>query len=239
VIKVGCTSYPIAQKTYQAQLPVIELDALFESTPLEKTLVRWREEAPKDFEFVVAASHHITHPSKPGHLMARHSGADFRHRRVGYFQDTPEVKNTFARTLKIADVLRSKLILFTVPHSFAPHADNIGRIQKFFQKAPQDQLQMVWEAPPTWPQHLVEQLCKTLRLIPALNPFKAKPAFPAAIRYYRVGDLKRTRGIHSFTPNELKDLKRMCDMNLCYVIFNNGPTAFKDATHFSRLVKYG
>lgn len=223
MIKIGCSGFPVGRKTYTAKFKLVELSALFERAPKDTTVQNWRDDTPKDFEFVVCASKVITHPSK---TTTRH----------GYFQDTPQTQHAYSQSLKQAKTLDARLILFAMPAHLTPHPDLVGRLQKFFRKNIQDGVLCLWETPASWPVTLVEQISQSLRIAPVMNPLKTeKLSSKAPLRYFRLGDSQRTRGVHRFSENELKRVRALCDKPMNYVIFNNGPYAFEDAQRFASL----
>ncbi|MCB4755766.1 MAG: DUF72 domain-containing protein [Elusimicrobia bacterium] len=237
MIKIGCADFPVATARFQRKLPVVELDALFEKFPMTRTVEKWRAQAPPDFEFVVCASHHITHP---GRFLDQKNPSSRSHQirahRFGYFQDTPEVRRAFLKTRHIAELLSSRIVLFELPKSFAPHSDNIGHLQRFFKAAERGLLNFVWDPPASWPLHLTDQISKSLNLVQAFNPLRPGPKPAGSLRYYRLGDRERTRGNYRFSTDELEQIKRACDLPLSYVIFNSGPLAFQEAVRFSKLL---
>ena len=62
IVKVGCCGFPISKNKYYDEFGIVELQTTFYNIPREKTLLKWREEAPEDFEFIVKAFQGITHP---------------------------------------------------------------------------------------------------------------------------------------------------------------------------------
>ncbi len=143
------------------------------------------------------------------------------------------------QTLNQAHALEARIVLFSFRSAMGPQADNVGRLQKFFGgihargTAP---FFLAWDPPAAWPRSLIESVSKSLRLVPATNPLNRRMESPAPFRYFRLGDSKRTKGVHRFSDAELRDIKLACDKPLSYVVFNNGPYAFGDALRFASLV---
>ncbi len=232
-IKIGCSGFPVAQKRYQEKFPLVELNQLFKKTPLDRTVEKWRRTASKGFEFIVCASETITHHASSASLLSTKSMTHHHH--SGHFQDNAHVRQAFQKTIHMAETLASKVVIFKLPSNLTAHADNVGRLHQFFKAHPRHDKLFVWEPPHSWPHSLVEQLTTKLNLTPATNPLNARIKLNGPFRYFRLGNATQTKGIHQFTNWELDSIKKACDKPLCYVIFNNGPTAYEDALRFSKM----
>ena len=233
MIKVGCAGYPIGQQKYQDRFNMVEVTGLLDKFPRATTLEKWRYQAPKQFEFISVAPKDITHPEAKGksqHTMVR------LHHKVGYFQESAQVRKATQQMLATTECLKSKILLFTLPGTFLPSADNIGRMQRYFQWLPKKDFLVVWEPPLSWPHSLIGRVSHSLRISAAFNPLahKTLPAFP--VHYFRLGTPRKSKGLHKFTDMELRNIKRACTGKINYVIFNNGPTSFIDALTFTKLL---
>ncbi len=232
MIKIACADFPVGRKTYESVLKTVELDQLFDRFPKMETIEKWRNEAPPHFDFIVCAPRAITHPTKAS---AQHS-RDIKKSRMS-LDDSASSRQSYATTLKVAEALRARLVFFQSPPQFAPSPDNIKRMQTFFSK-PRGHIMFAWEYPVNWPIKLVDSLCESLRLLPVLNPLgTAKLSPDPRMRYFRLGANGRTSGAAGFTDVELKKIISLCDTPLCYVVFNNGPTAFKDAERMVKMLE--
>lgn len=232
MIKIACAGFPIGQQKYQSNFPTVELTPMFIRSPRLGTLEKWRKEAASDFEFIVCASKAITHPSK-------HNAQKSRHQMPisSAFQDSAIVRQALQFALTSAEILHSRLIYFKLNPHFAPTSDNVKSLQDFFRPLGKGHTLFAWEPPASWPYSLVESLSDSLRLMPVTNPLKknAKP-YDSPMRYFRLGTNGKTDGLQRFTDDDLKKVQAACDLPLCYVVFNNGPTAYEDATRFRNLV---
>ncbi len=230
MIKVACADFPVGRKTYESKLRTVELDQLFDKTPRPETILKWKNEAPDQFDFIVCASKLITHAPT-----ARAHSTRTRSLSTGSFADSAIVRQAYTNTLQIAEVLRARLVFFKLPSTFAPNADNIQRLQRFFSQK-RGHILFVWEPPISWPLNLIDELSETYRIMPVMNPLgKLKPTPNSPMRYYRLGGNGKTSGTGTISYEEMKKVKSLCDTPLCYVVFNNGPTAFEDAVKFSLL----
>ncbi len=232
MIKVACAGFPVGKKTYEAKLRTVELDAMFNKFPKPETLVKWRQEAPPHFDFIVCASKLITHATR---TRAQNSKTGIS--AMTAFQDSAIARQAYQKTLQAAETLKSRLILFQLPGTFTPNPDNIKRVQTFFSKPNRGHVLFAWEPPATWPVKLVDDLSEAYRLMPVMNPLgPLKPTPNAPMRYYRLGARGKTSGNGPIPLADLKKVQSLCDTPLCYVIFNNGPTSFEEAAQFASTV---
>lgn len=225
MIKIACADFPVGREKYEAVLKTVELDQLFSKTPKMETVEKWRREAPEHFDFIVCASRAITHPTK---TRAQHSRT-IKKNQLG-LEDNAVTRHAYATTLKVAETLRARLVLFELAAQFGPTPDNIRRVQTFFSQR-RGHVLFAWEPPVTWPLKIVDRLSEAHRIMPVMNPLgPLKPTPDSPMRYYRLGGTGRTSGAGELSDAELKKVISLCDTPLCYVVFNNGPTAFKDAS---------
>jgi len=231
MIKIACADFPVGRQTYESKLKTVELDQLFDRFPKMETIEKWRSEAPPHFDFIVCASKLITHATKTRAQQSRTV-----RKNLLSLDDNATSRQAYATTMKIAEILRARLVLFQLPPQFSPTPDNIGRVQAFFGK-PRGHVLFVWEHPLTWPPKLVDKLSEAHRIMPVINPLgKAAPTAQSPMRYYRLGGTGRTSGPGTLSDAELKKIITLCDTPLSYVVFNNGPTAFRDATRLAAMV---
>jgi len=94
LIKVGCCGYPTGMKKYQEVFSLVELNSTFYTYPKPQTVRKWREEAPRGFEFTVKAHQDISH----------------KHRLQLDFSREP-----FEKMKEICHTLRSEVLLIQTP----------------------------------------------------------------------------------------------------------------------------
>lgn len=226
-IKIACSGYPVGQKNYQSRLNAVELASMFDGLPRASTVERWKNEARSGFEFIACAPETITHPVKDGREPRAH--------RFGYFQDTAEVNAAARAAISLAETLGARTMLFRLPRTMGPNADQVDRLHKFFRRVDRRNLSFAWEAPANWPASLVASLSKALQLCAVTNPLARAPE-PGTMRYFRMGAGGKTSGLHRFSDEELARLKAACGRGYTYVVFNNGPYAFEDAVRFAATI---
>lgn len=224
MIKIACADFPVGRKTYEAKLKTVELDQLFDGFPKMETVEKWKREAPEYFDFIVCASKIITHATK-----TRAQNSRPAKKNLLPLEDSAASRQALATTLKVAEMLKARLVFFELPSQFSPSPDNIRRVQKFFSK-PRGHIMFAWQHPAHWPIKLVDDLSEEHRIMSVMNPLGvAKPTPNSPMRYYRLGANGRTSGNASLSDSDLKKIISLCDTPLCYVVFNNGPTSFQDA----------
>jgi len=220
-LKVGCCGFRWSQKKYYSNFSLVEIQHTFYNPPKDETLIRWRNEAPEHFEFTLKAWQRITHlGSSPTYKRLKELPDIELLEQCGNFQPTKVVSDAYKRTLKCAQILNAKLILFQCPAKFTPEDENIENMRTFFLsiKKPRE-IRFAWEPRGNWPEALVQELCSELDLIHAIDPFKNFPTTQGT-RYYRLHG--RGRGNQKFKPSELKELLQAVRRDEeTYVLFNN------------------
>jgi len=223
MIKIGCCGYPTSMKKYQENFHLVELNKTFYDYPEVSTVVKWRENAPKEFEFTVKAHQDISHKLK---LKAESTASTFGHMK------------------QICKLLEAKILLIQTPASFRPN--NLGDAEEFFEKMNRDDLILVWETRgPLWEQKAVYQrlgkVLETINVVHVTDPFKTMPAYTSTIVYFRLHGLGDRMYYYQYSNEELK---RLCGFaksfedegKEVYVLFNN-LTMFDDALRFRRYIE--
>jgi uncharacterized protein YecE (DUF72 family) len=233
MVKVGCCGFPINKKKYFKKFSLVELQSTFYEIPAKiETVKKWREEAPKDFEFTLKAFQVITHDSKsPTYKRLKRKFGDPEN--YGFFKHTKEVFEAWEMTREVAKALNSRIIVFQCPASFKPEKENIENFRNFFKKIKGKNFIFVWEPRGNWPENLIKGLCKELNLINCVDPFKQKPLF-GKINYFRLHGKPNYNLRYKYTNEDLKELLKFCDKKENYVLFNN-LNMFEDAQKFQKL----
>ena len=115
-VKVGCCGFSRGMKDYFSQFKLVEVQQTFYKMPKLDTAMKWRREAPADFEFTLKAWQLITHPStSPTYRKAGikvPSGAEGHY---GFFKPSDEVHEAWEETMRFAQALEAKVIVFQCP----------------------------------------------------------------------------------------------------------------------------
>jgi len=234
MVKVGCCGFAVARKKYYDNFEVVEIQKVFYQFPRLETILRWREEAPKGFEFTLKVPQLITHlPSSPTYRKLGYLIPDKEKANYGFFKPTDEVFEAWEKTQKIAQLLEAKIVIFQMPPSFLPTIENKWNMKNFFRKIKRRGLILVWEPRGDWEGKEIRSLCSQLGLVHCVDPFKAE-ALSGELVYFRLHGIGGYR--YRYTDRDLKKLKVKCEEKKeIYFMFNN-IYMFEDATRFKKMV---
>jgi uncharacterized protein YecE (DUF72 family) len=224
MIKVGCCGYPVATKRYYDCFNLVEINRTFYKFPKTTTVKKWREEAPKDFEFTVKANKVISHEYK---LDTRKS-----------------CLNGFEQMRTICEILKARILLIQTAATFTP--DRIHAAEGFFRKIPRDQLTLLWETRGrAWDDPKArKKLADTLRkvnVVHVTDPFKMLPTYTDEIAYFRLHGLGERMYYYQYSDEELRKLHQTMrsfeeEGKIVYVLFNN-LSMFDDALRFEHFLE--
>ena len=233
MVKVGCCGFAVARERYYENFEVLEIQKTFYQFPRLKTVLKWREEAPKGFEFTLKAPQLITHlPSSPTYRKLGYSIPEKEKANYGFFKPTDAVFEAWKKTLEIAQLLEAKIVIFQMPPSFQPTVENKRNMKKFFKKIKRQGLRLVWEPRVKWEGKDIKSLCSELGLIHCVDPFKAE-AIPGEFAYFRLHGMSGYR--YRYTDRDLRKLKVRCkEKKEIYCMFNN-IYMFEDASRFKKV----
>lgn len=239
MIRIGCVGFPVARERYFKEFGAVEIFQSFYQPPGEDTVKRWRAQAPKDFQFTLAAWQVITHPGDAATYSKMRRKVDPKDRRhYGHFKDTMQVREAWRETKRLADALDAKVILFATPPSFYPNSTTIRDMRRFFSEIDRGQRLLAWEARGGgWEAGLIGRLCKELKLIHAVNPLVRKPA-EGRFAYYRLAGTFKDRRVdrsHKHDPKQFEDLVEGLKGKEALVFFDNA-SKWSDAKKFRDVV---
>jgi uncharacterized protein YecE (DUF72 family) len=220
-VKVGCCGFRMAMAEYVTQFAVVEVQQTFYQPPQVKTLENWRAGAPADFEFTMKAWMLITHEARsPTYRRLKRELSEKEREECGSFRPTPIVREAWDMTLKCAEALSVRRLLFQCPASFKPTQENLKNMRAFFNKIERPPgLQLLWEPRGGWPDATVSELCRELDLAHVVDPFAARTVTPERT-YFRLHG--RTGFRYVYEDDELEELYAMLPKNeTSYVLFNN------------------
>ncbi|MCM8801213.1 MAG: DUF72 domain-containing protein [Candidatus Omnitrophica bacterium] len=231
MVKIGCCGFPVEKERYFKHFSVVEIQQTFYQLPEKETVLKWRRQAPADFEFTLKVWQLITHsPSSPTYKRSKIKLKD--EKKYGFFKPTEEVYLAWDETEKIVEILKAKIVVFQCPASFRPERENINNLKRFFKKIKRKDYIFVWEPRGEWDKDLIKGLCEELDLIHCVDPFKDSPAL-GRIRYFRLHGQKGYN--YRYSDEEIKSLKKMINPKIdTYVMFNN-VYMFEDALRFKSL----
>jgi uncharacterized protein YecE (DUF72 family) len=234
LLKIGTCGFPLARSEYYERFSTVEIQRTFCQPPTLKTALRWREEAPSDFQFGLKAWQLITHdPSSPAYRRLREPIPPERRGVYGFFRPTDEVLEAWRVTDEIARALRARVILFQSPPRFRFTEVNEANLRSFFRNIARRDYLLVWEVEGDWPEQKIEDLCRDLDLVHGVDPFQNRQLC-GSIRYFRLHG-KGGYG-YRYTDQDLLWLKDQIDPEaITYLMFNNISRA-EDAGRLKQLI---
>jgi uncharacterized protein YecE (DUF72 family) len=233
MIKVGCCGFPVSKSKYFDNFNLVEIQQTFYQPPDISIVQKWRNEAPKNFEYTLKAWQLITHePKSPTYRKLKLKIPHSKEKNYGLFKPTDEVLHAWEKTKEIANMLNAKIIVFQCPASFKPTEENKHNMKKFFSLIERGRFIFGWEPRGKWDDKEIETMCRELDLIHIVDPFKSTPVY-GNIRYYRL------HGIGGYKYNYTEaDLRKLGDLiegrRYIYFLFNN-VFMYEDALEFKKI----
>src|ERR687888_537745 len=110
-LRAGCCGWVLSQAEYFRNFSVIEVQQTFYQPPRLETLAKWRESAPREFEFTLKAWQLITHePTSPTYQRLKIAIPQKSKARYGAFRPTEEVHCAWRTTLDCARALDARIV---------------------------------------------------------------------------------------------------------------------------------
>jgi len=225
MIKIGCCGYPVGRKKYQETLRLVEINRTFYKIPKISTVIKWREEAPADFEFTVKAHQDISHK---------------------YKLKLEDASKAFEAMKPICRNLAAKILLIQTPASFKP--DRLEDAEEFFKNIKREELIVVWETRgPSWEngetRERLREILESLDVPHVTDPFRSLPVYSGSVAYLRLHGSGLRMYYYQYSDEELSELHRTVKSlesgeREVYVLFNN-LSMFEDASRFLSFTETG
>jgi uncharacterized protein YecE (DUF72 family) len=239
MIKVGCCGFPVSKKKYYESLKVVEIQQTFYKLMDEKTIKKWRKEAPNDFEFTFKAFQGITHPAKsPTWKKSGISKEELKkiEKYVGELKWNKITSEYWNKMIEYSKILNSKIIVIQLPTSFKDEEKNIKNAVEFFENA-RDKVKIAVELR-GWKEENKRKICKEFDLIDVVDLNISEPSYYKDVVYSRLhGKYENNKIIYKYdySKEELKKIKEKAKKyKECYIMFNN-VYMFKNALEFINL----
>ncbi|USG99717.1 DUF72 domain-containing protein [Thermococcus argininiproducens] len=239
MIVVGTCGFCERREKYFRDFGTVEVQQTFYKLIRDKTLQKWRQEAPKDFIFSIKAFQGVTHPSTSPTWRRSNVKPTSE---VGLLKPTPDVFRYWELTLREAEILGAKFVLIQLPKSFKETEENFNNAEKFFSKIEKREFIIAIELR-GWSEKGIKEFVKEFGLIDVSDPFVRKPVHRGDINYYRLhGAYERGRIIykHKYEEEELKEIAsriRKWNKKESYLYFNNAYMC-EDARRFIQILAF-
>jgi len=234
-IRIGTSGFRTNKTEYAEILSCVEIQHTFYQPPQIRTLERWREQMPADFEFAVKAWQLITHEAKsPTYKRLKKQLTEIEKEEAGYFKPTAIVKEAWEMTLACATALKAKTILFQCPASFKQNTENITNLNEFFSGIKRGKLNLVWEPRGNWDDNTVKNICGELDLWHVVDPFIKTTVTPGKC-YYRLHGRGGWR--YKYEDDELEELATLMPKNKTSYVFFNNIYMTEDALKFKEIIQ--
>jgi len=231
--KIGCCGFPRGMKKYYSQFKLVEVQRTFYKMPRLETAQRWRQEAPADFEFTLKAWQIITHPpTSPTYRKAGIKILSGSEDNYGFFKPSDEVYEAWEETMRFAQALEAKVIVFQCPPSFKETPENLANMRRFFKSVKDSGFLFVWEPRGGWNEPTIKALCSELGLVHCVDPTEKDPLYGEP-RYFRLHGGPHYQ--HRYSEDELRRIKDKVKDRETYVLFNN-LNMYHDALALDRLM---
>ena len=225
MIKIGCCGYPVGRKRYQETFRLVEINRTFYNIPKIETLIKWRRDAPAEFEFTVKAHQDLSHKYKLK------------------LEDSLKVFETMKL---ICRSLEARILLIQTPASFKP--DQLEVAEAFFKGIRREELLVVWETRgPSWEtsetRERLKELLESLDVPHVTDPFRSLPVYSGSVAYLRLHSSGSRMYYYQYSDEELLKLQRIVKSleaggREVYVLFNN-LSMFEDASRFLSFIETG
>jgi len=221
-------------KDYFSQFRLVEVQQTFYKMPRLETTLRWRHEAPADFEFTLKAWQLITQPTaSPTYRKAGIKVPSGAEEHYGFFRPSDEVLKAWEETMRFAQALAAKVIVFQCPPSFRETPENIDNTRRFFNSAKDSGFLFAWEPRGEWSEQMIKALCSGLGLIHCVDPMERESLYGEP-KYFRLHGGPRYQ--YRYSEEELESLKDKVGDKETYALFNN-LNMHHDALAFDRLMR--
>lgn len=237
-VRVGTCGFAASHHRTFVDFDLVEVQASFYQPPRVATAVRWRAEAPADFEFTLKAWQLITHrATSPTYRRLREPLSESERDLAGDFRWNGLTRAAWERTQQVADALEARAIVLQTPISFRPGHENLSRLRRFFESVDRRGRILVFEPRGAdWNDSLLTALAEGLDLVIGVDPF-LRPPLGAGLRYLRLHGRPAYHYRYRYSDEDLERLALTITVPTPHwVLFNNFSMA-DDARRFIQRLK--
>ena len=237
MVKVGTCGFCEAHAKYYRDFDAVEIQQTFYRILQEKTLERWRREAPERFTFSIKAFQGVTHP--PNSPTWRRSNVK-PGREVGLLRPNNKALHFWKLTVREAEILGARFILIQLPRSFRESEESFANAERFFEMAERKDFEIAVELR-GWSEEGIKRFVREFDVIDVTDPLVRVPLHGGDVNYYRLhGRYENGRIIysHTYSGDELEKAKeRVLGWNRSesFVFFNNSNMC-ADAKRFKEIL---
>ncbi len=237
-IFTGCCGFAERMQEYFKEFSTVEVQQTFYKIPQSKTLEKWRKLAPENFVFNVKCFQGVTHP--PSSPTWKRFGKPPEE--SGLLKPCKFVFESWERTLKVANILKARIILIQLPKSFKECEESFENAESFFERIERKDFEIAIELR-GWSEESVKKFCKKFQVIDCCDILHREPVYLGKQKtlYVRLhGKYENGRIIYSYSYSE-EELKNIAQKVLklkprtAWIYFNNSDM-LKNARKFTKLI---
>ena len=232
-------------QAYTYAFDVGELNRTFYKLPMEKTAVRWREEAREGFEFIVKVWQAVTHPvSSPTWRSRKKDLSEAQAAEVGMLAPNNTVLDAWDRSRRVAEALNASICVLQTPASFDLNDANEEQAREFFSRIDRGAVTPAWEPRGSWnedPDRLAK-LCDEMEVIHVVDLLRRRPVSGHPTAYVRLHGLNEREYDYNYDYTE-EELSRLAaelgrldeEHETVYCMFNNF-AMYENAAQLKRIL---
>lgn len=243
-IKVGCCGFPVSKSKYFESFKVVEIQKTFYRLIDEDILIKWRKEAPKDFEFSFKAFQGLTHTIKsPTWKNSGLSKEELKkiEKFVGNLNINSITCEYWNKMLEYAKILKSKIVTLQLPSSFSDSRKNIEKTLNFLENFETKKVIIALELRGWRNENKLKIFERFDNVIDITDINISEPVLIKDILYTRLhGKYEKNKPVYTYdySKQELLNIKNkileFSSIKEAYVLFNNS-YMYKNALEFLSL----
>jgi len=244
-VRIGTVDIPerIERSRYFAELPYLELSALFAAPWKAGSLARWQADAPAG-SLGLVAPWVLTQRKPPKAERLWHHDST-----VGDFRDSAHGRSALAVFREAVTAVAAPHALFRSPPLFAPSTANRDQLKRFFGEIATEEAvgtARVWIPDGLWEPRSAVRFATELGVICAIDPLVYDPTTPAEVYenleatalYFRIAGLGRAGTIRSGSLEDLAGLVEHYEaLDVALTIAFASPTRWQDARNFRKALE--
>lgn len=178
--RIGTIGFPMAKNKIYPHVSWVELSDTYTSLPRAKTAKSWRASAPGHVTFSFQLPRYLFEtPPKGTPLPGDANG-------YGGFKATQENRQLLEKTLQVADILTSDILVLSTPAEFTPAKPLVDALGELLTAVSLEGRTIVWQPQGPWEPELAMRTAERLNLLLAVDPLR-DPAPPGDLAYFRLG----------------------------------------------------